>query len=145
MAFAPRARTRSGQRRRRARPGTPCARSPGIWSFRIARSYSIPIRMPRPDSTSDSPDALLTIDRREALRRAALMLGGVISAPVIAGVLAGCEGRPGRGGRGGGRRSGALSSEQLGPVTTIAAHIPPGTAQAGAGALGVHRFLGRGR
>src|SRR5207245_6091517 len=124
-----------------ARPGTPCARSPGIWSFRIARSYSIPIRMPRPDSTSDSPDALHTIDRREALRRAALMLGGVISAPVIAGVLAGCEGRPGRGGGGGGRRSGALSSEQLELVATIAEHILPETDTPGARAVGVHEFI----
>jgi len=70
MAFAPRARTRSGKRRRRARPGTPCARSPGIWSFRIARSYSIPIRMPRPASpTSSALTAPNAIDRREALRR----------------------------------------------------------------------------
>src|SRR2546422_678918 len=37
-----------------------------------------------------SPDA---IDRREALRRAALVLGGVLSAPMVAGVLAGCEAR----------------------------------------------------
>ncbi len=134
-----------GKRRRRARAGTPCARSPGIWSFRIARSYSIPIRMPRPDSTSDSPDAPRTIDRREALRRAALMLGGVISAPVIAGVLAGCEGRPGRGGGGGGggggRRSGALSSEQLELVATIAEHIVPETDTPGARAVGVHEFI----
>ena len=97
--------------------------------------------MPRPDSTSDSPDALRTIDRREALRRAALMLGGVISAPVIAGVLAGCEGRPGRGGGGGGRRSGALSSEQLELVATIAEHILPETDTPGARAVGVHEFI----
>ena len=87
--------------------------------------------MPRPDSTSDSPDAPRTIDRREALRRAALMLGGVISAPVIAGVLAGC----------GRRRSGALSSEQLELVATIADHILPETDTPGARAVGVHEFI----
>src|SRR5207245_5460710 len=118
------ARASAGAARVRGRPA-PDPR--GIWSFRIARSYSIPIRMPRPDSTSDSPDAPRTIDRREALRRAALMLGGVISAPVIAGVLAGCEGRPGRGGGGGGggRRSGALASGQLELVATVAGHVRP--------------------
>ena len=99
--------------------------------------------MPRPNSTSDSPDAPRTIDRREALRRAALMLGGVISAPVIAGVLAGCEGRPGGGGGGGGggRRSGALSSEQLELVATIAEHVLPETDTPGARAVGVHEFI----
>jgi len=89
--------------------------------------------MPRPDSpTADSPDAPRTIDRREALRRAALMLGGVISAPVIAGVLAGCRGR---------RHSGALSSEQLELVATIADHILPETDTPGARAVGVHQFV----
>ena len=87
--------------------------------------------MPRPDSTSDSRDAPRTIDRREALRRAALMLGGVISTPVIAGVLAGC----------GRRRSGALSSEQLELVATIADHILPETDTPGARAVGVHEFI----
>jgi hypothetical protein len=71
------------------------------------------------------------IDRREALRRAALILGGVISAPVIAGVLAGC----------GRRRSGALSSDQLELVATIADHIIPETDTPGARAVGVHEFI----
>src|SRR5437667_12748572 len=87
--------------------------------------------MPRPDSTSESPDAPRTSARREALRRAALMLGGVISTPVIAGVLAGC----------GRRRSGALSSEQLELVATIADHILPETDTPGARAVGVHEFI----
>ena len=89
--------------------------------------------MPRPDSpTADSPDAPRTIDRREALRRAALVLGGVISAPVIAGVLAACRGR---------RHSGALSSEQLELVATIADHILPETDTPGARAVGVDEFI----
>ncbi len=71
------------------------------------------------------------IDRREALRRAALILGGVISTPVIAGVLAGC----------GRRRSGALSLEQLELVATIADHILPETDTPGARAVGVHKFI----
>ena len=71
------------------------------------------------------------IDRREALRRAALILGGVISTPVIAGVLAGC----------GRRRSGALSLEQLELVATIADHILPETDTPGARAVGVHEFI----
>jgi len=87
--------------------------------------------MPRPDSTSESRDAPRTIDRREALRRAALILGGVISAPVIAGVLAGC----------GRRRSGALSSEQLDLVARMADHILPETDTPGARAVGVHDFI----
>ena len=40
-----------------------------------------------------SPIGPASIDRREALRRAALLLGGVLSAPLAAGVLAGCEAR----------------------------------------------------
>jgi len=88
--------------------------------------------MPRPDSpTSSSRNAPHAIDRREALRRAALMLGGVISAPVIAGVLDGC----------GRRRSGALSSEQLELVATIADHILPETDTPGARAVGVDEFI----
>ncbi len=80
---------------------------------------------------SRSPDTPDLIDRREALRRAALLLGGVISAPVVAGVLAGC----------GARRSGALSSEQLELVATIADHILPETDTPGARAVGVHEFI----
>jgi gluconate 2-dehydrogenase gamma chain len=76
---------------------------------------------------------LSAMDRREALRRAALILGGVISAPVIAGVLAGCGGK--------GRRSGVLSAEQLELVATIADHILPETDTPGARAVGVHEFI----
>src|SRR4029077_9532626 len=48
-------------------------------------------RAPHHKSTlMTSPSA---IDRREALRRAALLLGGALSAPLVAGVLAGCEAR----------------------------------------------------
>jgi hypothetical protein len=81
------------------------------------------------------PDA---IDRREALRRAALVLGGVLSAPMVAGVLAGCEARraPANG-----WQPRALSADQAELVATIAEHILPETDTPGARAVGVHRFI----
>ena len=75
------------------------------------------------------------IDRREALRRTAMLLGGVLSAPTIAGVLAGCDSRSIDG------KWRALTSEQGELVATIAEHIIPETDTPGAGAAGVHRFI----
>jgi hypothetical protein len=73
------------------------------------------------------------IGRREALRRAAVLLGGALSAPAIAGVLAGCDSRsPGHA---------ALTSEQLELAATIADHIIPETDTPGARAAGVHGFI----
>ncbi|MGQ0714844.1 MAG: gluconate 2-dehydrogenase subunit 3 family protein [Gemmatimonadaceae bacterium] len=76
------------------------------------------------------------IARREALRRTALLLGGVLSAPAIAGVLAGCDSR---------RASDvewlALTKEQGELVATIAEHIIPETDTPGARAAGVHVFI----
>jgi len=85
--------------------------------------------------TPTHPDV---IDRREALRRAAMLLGGVLSAPVVAGVLAGCETRrvPDRA-----WRPRALSPDQAELVATIAEHILPETDTPGARAVGVHRFI----
>ena len=77
------------------------------------------------------------IDRREALRRAAVLLGGVISAPAITGVLAGCDSR----GADGTWR--ALTSEQGELVATIAEHIIPETDTPGARAAGVPVFIDR--
>jgi hypothetical protein len=85
--------------------------------------------------TPTRPDV---IDRREALRRAALMLGGVLSAPVVAGVLTGCEARRVSGGA---WRPRALSPEQVDLVATIAEHILPETDTPGARAVGVHQFI----
>jgi hypothetical protein len=73
-----------------------------------------------------SPDA---IDRREALRRAAL---------VLAGVLAGCEARRAPAA---GWRPRVLSTDQAEVVATIAEHILPETDTPGARAVGVHRFI----
>ena len=75
------------------------------------------------------------VDRREALRRAATFLGGVLSAPAIAGVLAGCDSR----GADGTWR--ALTSEQGKLVATVAEHIIPETDTPGARAAGVHVFI----
>ena len=75
------------------------------------------------------------IDRREALRRAALLLGGVLSAPAIAGVLAGCDSRSADG------QWRALTRDQGELVATIAEHIIPETDTPGARAAGVNRFI----
>src|SRR5689334_23400200 len=80
----------------------------------------------------------LHIDRREALRRAALFLGGVLSAPTIAGVLAGCESRRADANASTPR---ALNGDQLELVATMTEHILPETDTPGARAAGVHHFI----
>lgn len=78
------------------------------------------------------------IDRREALRRAALLLGGALSAPLAAGVLAGCDAR---GVPDGTWRPRALTPDQAELVATVADQILPATDTPGARAVGVHRFI----
>lgn len=78
------------------------------------------------------------IDRREALRRAALLLGGALSAPLAAGVLAGCEAR---GVPDGSWRPRVLTPHQAELLATIADQILPATDTPGARAVGVHRFI----
>ncbi len=78
------------------------------------------------------------IDRREALRRVALILGGAVSAPAIAGVLAGCSG--GAGGAGDWTPR-AFSPTQGAMIETIADQIIPRTTTPGARDAGVHRFI----
>ena len=82
---------------------------------------------------SDVPLSGDPIGRREALRRTALLLGGALSAPAIAGVLAGCSSR--------GAGDGALTSDQRDLVATIAEHIIPETDTPGARAAEVHVFI----
>src|SRR2546422_11729027 len=88
--------------------------------------------------TQTSNDPQRTIDRREALRRAALLLGGAPSPSTVAGVLAGCEARRTPGGAGAPR---ALSSDQLGLVATIAQPILPWTGTPRGRRLGVARLI----
>ena len=88
--------------------------------------------------TQSSNEAQPAIDRREALRQVALLLGGTLSASTVAGVLAGCEARRTPDGAGTPR---ALTSRQLELVATIAEHILPETDTPGARAVGVHRFI----
>jgi len=76
------------------------------------------------------------IDRREALRRVGVLLGGLVSAPTAAGVLSGCE-----------RTSSpdwtpeTLTTEQNEMVDTIAEIIIPATDTPGARAANVNRFV----
>ena len=83
----------------------------------------------------DSPDALV---RREALRRAAILLGGVISAPTIAGILAGCDSRSAGNGT---WTPLALTTGQAALVATIAERIIPETDTPGARTASVHVFI----
>jgi gluconate 2-dehydrogenase gamma chain len=78
------------------------------------------------------------ITRREALRRTAWLLGGAVSAPTLAGVLAGCGRDVGGGGATGLR---LLTPWQHAMVATIAEHIIPETDTPGARAAGVDRFI----
>ncbi|HKG96076.1 MAG TPA: gluconate 2-dehydrogenase subunit 3 family protein [Gemmatimonadaceae bacterium] len=92
----------------------------------------------------DSPDTPETIDRREALKQVAFLLGGAISASTLAGVLARDNGQlwaatlP-RGAQGWAPRT--LSAAQAEMVATIAEHVIPATDTPGARAAGVHRFV----
>lgn len=79
------------------------------------------------------------IDRREALRRTGLLLGGALSATTIAGVLAGA-GSPALG-WGAEAKNRVLTPEQAELVSTVAEHIIPATDTPGARAAGVERFI----
>ena len=83
------------------------------------------------------------IDRREALRRAAILLGGAISAPTIAAMLTGSDvawaATAGDTMQAWAPRT--LSAAQLELVATIADRIIPPTGTPGARAAGVHRFV----
>ena len=77
------------------------------------------------------------MNRREALRRTALLIGGAVSAPTIAALLAGCDARTGETGW----SPRALNGDQTELVATIAEHIIPETDTPGARSTGVHRFI----
>lgn len=88
---------------------------------------------------TDSPN----IDRREALRRAAILLGGAISAPTIAAVMkgSGTAWAATVGDTVDAWAPSTLTASQLELVATIADRIIPPTTTPGARAAGVHRFV----
>src|SRR2546426_10501179 len=90
------------------------------------------------EMTRTGSGAQQTIDRREALRRAALLLGGALAAPTVAGVLAGCRVSRAPEGTWVPR---ALTRSQAELVAAIADHILPDTDTPGARAVGAHRFV----
>jgi len=92
---------------------------------------------PAHDRQHDMTTAFDAMNRREALRRTALLLGGAVSAPTITALLAGCDARTGE--KGWSPR--ALNAEQSELVATLAEHIIPETDTPGARSTGVHRFI----
>ena len=85
-----------------------------------------------------SPHPLDAIARREVLRRAALVFGGTLAAPLLAAIPAACEARRIPADR---WRPKALDAEQAELLATIVDHILPDTDTPGARALGVHQFI----
>lgn len=79
------------------------------------------------------------IDRREAVRRTALILGGAISAPTLAGLLAGCD-RPSNVSAAGWQAQ-TLTGGREELVATIGEHIIPTTDTPGARAARVDEFI----
>jgi len=80
-----------------------------------------------------------TISRRRALQQVALLLGGAISAPTVAGVFSTATRRAWAASPAWAPRT--LSAAQLELVATLAEHIIPQTETPGARAAGVHRFV----
>lgn len=76
------------------------------------------------------------MDRREALRRTALLMGGAVSAPAIMGVLKGCTARPGVD-----WKPEFLNDEQASIITDISEIIIPRTDTPGAKDVGVPSFI----
>lgn len=76
------------------------------------------------------------ITRRQALGRVGLLLGGMVSAPTVAGVLSGCE-RP----TGPDWTPSILSASQSEMIDTMAEIIIPATDTPGASAANVNRFI----
>lgn len=91
----------------------------------------------KPQREGGSTDSRIgTIDRREAIRRIAVLFGGSLSAPTLAGLLAGCEVPVG-----GGYQLRTLSTAEYRRVATIADLIIPETDTPGASAAGVPDFV----
>jgi gluconate 2-dehydrogenase gamma chain len=78
------------------------------------------------------------MDRREALRRAAILMGGAISAPTIMGILKGCKAEPSIN-----WKPTYFTEEQAGVITTLSDIILPATDTPGAKETGVPSFIER--
>lgn len=76
------------------------------------------------------------MDRREALRRTALLMGGVVSAPAIMGVLKGCSAKPGID-----WKPEFLTEDQASIISTVSDIIIPRTDTPGAKDAGVPAFI----
>jgi gluconate 2-dehydrogenase gamma chain len=76
------------------------------------------------------------MDRREALKRTAMLMGGMVSAPAIMGVLKGCSAKPGVD-----WKPVFLNEDQASIVTQVAEIIIPRTDTPGAKDVGVPSFI----
>ena len=76
------------------------------------------------------------MDRRQALKRTALLMGGVVSAPAIMGVLKGCTAQPGVD-----WKPAFLTSDQATLVSQVSEIIIPRTDTPGAKDVGVPSFI----
>ena len=76
------------------------------------------------------------MDRREALRRTAILMGGVVSAPAIMGVLKGCAAKPGID-----WKPEFLNEDQASIITQVSDIIIPRTDTPGAKDVGVPSFI----
>jgi hypothetical protein len=76
------------------------------------------------------------MDRREALKRTAWLMGGVVSAPAIMGVLKGCTAKPSVD-----WKPAFLSNEQATLITQVSEIIIPKTDTPGAKEAGVPQFI----
>lgn len=85
-------------------------------------------------------DTTELMNRRQALVRAAFLMGGALSASTVAGVLAGCE-VPGKADGAGTWVPRTLSPDQGEMVLTMGEHILPETDTPGARAARVHEYI----
>lgn len=76
------------------------------------------------------------MDRREALKRTALLMGGMVSAPAVMGVLKGCTAKPGID-----WKLVFLKEDQASLVSTVSEIIIPRTDTPGAKEVGVPSFI----
>ena len=77
------------------------------------------------------------MNRREAIKSTSILLGGVLSASAISGVMGGCKAEP----KGDGWQPAWLTSEEDDLVKAIAERIIPKTETPGASDAGVHNFI----